>query len=100
MSYDAGESNRVSVRWIQQGSAADQAGLMIGDVVLSYDGQRIFTMSELRALENTLEAGTTVPIVYQRGDEVIHSTVTRNARQPSVRGSVNGISFSPTQRAP
>jgi hypothetical protein len=51
--YAADRSNRVVVESVLGGSAADEAGLRAGDVILSYDGQRIFKPGAL--VRGTLE---------------------------------------------
>lgn len=51
--YAADRSNRVVVESVLGGSAADEAGLRAGDVVVSYDGQRIFKPGAL--VRGTLE---------------------------------------------
>ena len=47
--YAKGSTNRVKVQRVLPGSAAQLAGLKPGDVVLSYDGERLFDVEDLRA---------------------------------------------------
>jgi hypothetical protein len=68
--YATGQNNRVIVRDVLQGSPALQAGFRAGDVVYSYDGQRIFDRSELLAATSEGKAGATVAIDLMRDDEL------------------------------
>jgi hypothetical protein len=65
--YAADRTNRVRVESVLGGSAADEAGLRAGDVILSYDGQRIFKPGAL--VRGTLQGrlGDRVEVVVQRG---------------------------------
>lgn len=46
--FASGESNRVLIREMLQGSPAKQAGMQVGDAVLRYGDKRIFTTRELQ----------------------------------------------------
>jgi len=65
--YAADRSNRVVVESVLGGSAADEAGLRAGDVILSYDGGRIFKPGAL--VRGTLQGrlGDRVDLLVQRG---------------------------------
>jgi hypothetical protein len=65
--YAADRSNRVVVESVLGGSAADEAGLRAGDVILSYDGGRIFRPGAL--VRGTLQGrlGERVDLLVQRG---------------------------------
>lgn len=52
---------------IVSGSAAEQAGLRQGDVLLSFDGQSVSTLAEIEAIKKLHKVGDTVPLVYYRG---------------------------------
>lgn len=56
-------------------SPASEIGLEIGDQILSLDGIELKTSAELPELTKQLR-GQTVPIVYQRGGEVLEADVT------------------------
>jgi membrane-associated protease RseP (regulator of RpoE activity) len=75
--YAAGRSNRVVVEGVLGGSAAAEAGLRTGDVILSYDGERIFKPGTL--VEGTLAGrlNETVEVVVLRGGERVEVTVPR-----------------------
>jgi hypothetical protein len=93
--YDKGENNRVKVRWVSEMSAAGQAGLMNGDILLSYAGQPVYKVRGVRSLANHGGSTIEVPIVYQRGDQIFHTTITTTSRNAHIRGSVHGMSLSP-----
>jgi len=65
--YAADRTNRVRVESVLGGSAADEAGLRAGDVILSYDGSRIFKPGSL--VRGTLQGrlGDRVEVIVQRG---------------------------------
>lgn len=46
--YSSGQANRIRVASVMIGSAAEQAGIQTGDLIVSYDGQRLFEYSELQ----------------------------------------------------
>jgi predicted metalloprotease with PDZ domain len=71
MLYTSGHPNRVRVGDVLEGSAAAAAGLRPGDLILSYDQQRIFSPSELRDSTTTGTAGDTTALsVLRNGHEV------------------------------
>jgi len=69
--YQTGMSNRVKVTSVIQGSAAEQSGLLPGDIIESYDEERIYDYSGLRGATADGARGETVPILIRRGDYFI-----------------------------
>ncbi|MCR4842739.1 MAG: trypsin-like peptidase domain-containing protein [Eubacterium sp.] len=67
MMYNMSEG--VYVSGVVEGSAAESAGLQVGDILTSFDGQTITSMSQLQELMTYYEAGTTVEIVVQRAEQ-------------------------------
>ena len=61
---------------IMEGMTAEQAGLQIGDKILSIDGKPISTWKEILATTKTLENGKTVQIVYERNSQVEEVSIT------------------------
>ena len=51
---------------IGEGSAADKAGLEIGDIIIKFNGREISTMKELQEEIEYLSAGTKVPVVVAK----------------------------------
>lgn len=61
---------------IMEGMTAEQAGLQVGDKILSIDGKPISTWKEILATTKTLENGKTVQIVYERNSQVEEVSIT------------------------
>jgi membrane-associated protease RseP (regulator of RpoE activity) len=69
--YQSGQNNRVAVASIMTGSAAEQAGMRDGDLILSYDDQRLFSYQQLRGLTTEGERGETINVTVSRsGSEI------------------------------
>lgn len=75
--YASGQPNRIRVREVFSGSAAEFAGILPGDVLLSYANQDLYSMSELRQLTVSGTAGEPVLIEIQRDSRQISASVTR-----------------------
>ncbi len=61
--YASGQSNRVVLNSVIDSSPAQAVGLQPGDTVVSYDGSRIFTLSDLR--HATTAGEPDVPVVIE-----------------------------------
>ncbi len=66
---------------ILDGSAAEAAGLLVGDVVTRVDGEEIESMSELGRAIRRKEGGESAEIEYWRGGEMYQATATLEARE-------------------
>ncbi len=66
--YASGYPNRVVVGNVVAGSAAERAGLQQGDVLLSYNSERLFSFEDLRTASYRGEMGESVLLEVQRGD--------------------------------
>jgi hypothetical protein len=75
--YAQGKDNRVVVSDVLKRSPAEDADIRESDVVLSYDGVRVFSPMELRRATMGGVAGESVPVELQRGDAVIRLFVPR-----------------------
>ena len=53
---------------VVDGSAADKAGLKMGDVITKFDGSGVSSMTSLKELMSYYEAGETVDITFKRAD--------------------------------
>jgi membrane-associated protease RseP (regulator of RpoE activity) len=71
MLYAAGEDNRVRVTKVLSRSPGEGAGFMPGDVVLSYDGKPVFKVRDFRTRLREGPPGSSAPIEYQRGDQIL-----------------------------
>ena len=65
--YDIPEG--IYVAQVDSGSAAENAGLERGDVIVKFDGQSVSSMEELKDLMQYYEAGKTVDVVVKKQAE-------------------------------
>ena len=75
--YAQGKDNRVVVSDVLNRSPAEEADIRERDVVLRYDGARVFAPQELRRATMGGVAGESVPIELQRGNALIRLFVPR-----------------------
>ncbi len=64
--YASGRPNRLVVRDVYQGSAAEDIGLLPGDMVLSWDNQRVYSSRDLRSIATNGSSGESVLLTIQR----------------------------------
>jgi membrane-associated protease RseP (regulator of RpoE activity) len=69
MLFASGSPNRVAVTEVLADSAAAEAGLRPGDVLVRYDDRLVLTPLELREATAGGEVGSWVAVEVQRGDE-------------------------------
>jgi len=67
--YATNQSNRVLIREMLQGSPAKAAGLLPGDMVLSYDRKRMFATRDLQNATAGGRAGESVPVEILRNGQ-------------------------------
>jgi len=89
--YANGTPNRIQVRDVFAGSAADLAGIRPGDVIISYANERMFSMSELRQATTEGNAGESVLVEVSRDGMPISLSIPRGAM---------GISMAPSRIQP
>jgi len=75
--FASGESNRVQISSIINGSAAQIAGMENGDVVISYANQRVFTSGELQRATREGSRGEPVQLEVLRFGEQINIELPR-----------------------
>ena len=75
--YTSKQNNRIKISSVMLGSAAEQAGIQTGDVVLSYDNIRMFTWSELKNATAEGQLGEYVSISINRNGEIFSFSVPR-----------------------
>lgn len=61
---------------VEEGSAADEAGLIAGDVITGADGETITTVEELNIIKNKHTAGDEIEITYVRSGKTQNTTIT------------------------
>jgi hypothetical protein len=71
MLFASGQPNRVRLAHVLEPSPARAAGLEAGDRVLRYDGERIFSASDLQLATRTAKLGSQVAVDVLRDDEEI-----------------------------
>ena len=77
--FASGSPNRIRVREVFRGSAADLAGIRTGDVITSYASSRVFTMGELRDATTEGIAGENLLIEVLRDGVPVSLTIPRGA---------------------
>ena len=61
----------VLIRAIEEGSAADLAGLMVGDIILDIEGESVTTRDKFNEIKNQHKVGDVITLtVYRDGKEV------------------------------
>jgi serine protease Do len=76
-SFGLEEPTGALIASVEEGSAADEAGLQAGDVILEFDGKKVSEMSELPLLVASTKPGTEVELeILRQGDrETLNLTV-------------------------
>jgi membrane-associated protease RseP (regulator of RpoE activity) len=92
--YATSQTNRVLVRDVLGGSAAERVGIEQGDQILSYDGRRMFKPLDLRQATAGGQRDEIVRVEVQRGPRTLLLTIPRGpmgilmlARSLAPRGS-------------
>src|SRR5687768_6853267 len=67
--------DQVVVTEVRPGSPGDDAGIQVDDVILSIDGETVDSIVMLRRTLRDYEAGDTVTLEIQRGDETLEVDV-------------------------
>lgn len=77
----------VYVRFVKEGSAADLAGVKVGDVIIDIEGEAVSTAKELNEVINKYKAGDTITITVSRSDEDIRIKLTLQEKKSEVENS-------------
>jgi len=75
--YQSGQFNRVSVKTVLSGSPAAEVGVESGDIIYSYDKNRLFTWMELTDLTSRGNAGDLVALEVLRGEQIMEIYIPR-----------------------
>ena len=71
------------VNGVTEGSAAEEAGIQVGDIITAVDGKKVTSSSELTALVRSYYAGDTAEItVWRSGEEVTLTIVFEETPEP------------------
>ena len=71
-----GLTKGIYVDSVVSGSGAEDAGIMAGDFIVSFDGKDVSTMDELNAIKNTKNIGDKIEIKLYRKSELKTFTIT------------------------
>lgn len=82
---DLGTNDGVYVDEITENSAASEAGLMKGDIVVSIDGKNIIKMAELQEIINGKRPGDKATITWLRDKKKMSKTVTMKNQQGTTK---------------
>lgn len=75
--FASGTANRVVVRDVTSGSAGAEIGLLPGDAIVRYDGQRVYTTEDLQQGTWGGSPGEPISLVVHRDGGSIRMTVPR-----------------------
>jgi len=86
--FDLTLTSGIIITQIENGSPAHKAGLQVGDVVVSANGRKIRTASEMHNLVGLLRIGQSIDLVlYRQGEQVNLTAVIQVIEIPVVDGS-------------
>lgn len=67
-SFSMGKPHGALIAKVVKGSPAEEAGLMVSDIILSFDGEKIAVSSDLPPMVGITEVGQNVPLkIFRRG---------------------------------
>lgn len=75
--FTSKQNNRIRITSVMLESAAEQAGILSGDIVLSYDNKRMFTWQELKEATAEGQLGEYVSITIYRDGQIYSFSVPR-----------------------
>lgn len=75
--YATGNDNRIAVKSIMQNSQAEYAGIKVGDIIYSYEEQRIFSWHGLNKATTQGMVGESVIVNVERNNELLNILVSR-----------------------
>lgn len=75
--YTSKQNNRIRITSVMLGSAAEQVGIQRGDIVISYDNNRMFSWQELKEATTEGQLGEYVSINIYRSGEIYNFLVPR-----------------------
>ena len=78
---EQGQDSGLLLSSIRAGSAAEAAGLMLGDILLSLDGERVTTLHELNAVLTADRIGRPLPLRLVRAGGSLEVTIQLGARR-------------------
>jgi serine protease Do len=94
-----GFKSGVLVSSVAKGGPADQAGIKVGDIIVSVDGNSIKDGNDLVDIISARHPGSTAKIGYLRSGQQQSATVTIQDRTKTV-GSLNALNNAPNENGP
>ena len=85
-----GFKNGVLISGVTPGQPADKAGLKVGDIITTVDGQPVKDGDDLVNIISARKPGSTVRIGYMRGSQSMTATVTVTSRAEMLKAAANG----------
>ncbi len=76
-------SDGLEVTQVVSGSAADDAGIETGDVIVEFDGDQVTTPAQLASAVSNAEPGDEVEVTYERDGQSRTVTVELGSRSTS-----------------
>ncbi|MGQ7844135.1 PDZ domain-containing protein [Granulosicoccus sp. 3-233] len=89
--YETGDANRIAIDSVISGSAAAQAGLQAGDLIISYSGERTFAVRDLQQATRSGSRSESVQLVFERDGQTLTTDM--------LRGPL-GVTLRPTRQQP
>jgi regulator of sigma E protease len=86
----APQFNKVAIMGLEPGGPAEQAGLQVGDVILSVAGQKVTSTTQLITITHQ-HLGQPVEVVFERAGEQQSITVTPRTQWPENSGPMGVI---------
>jgi S1-C subfamily serine protease len=80
MAQHVGQDTGLLVVSVEPGSPADQAGLLLGDVIVAFDGQPTRTLEDLLSLLDEQRIGKSSPVRLVRGGQAVEAVITVGER--------------------
>lgn len=72
----------IYVRAVAENSAAEEAGIRVGDVIIGINDEAVTNMDELNNIKNQFKAGDTITLkVYREGEDIDVSLVLHDANE-------------------
>ncbi len=85
--YEAGDSNRIAIDSVIAGSAASEAGLQRGDLIISYGDARTFSVGDLQEATRSGSRGESVQVVFEREGQTLTTDMLRGPLGVTLRST-------------
>jgi Do/DeqQ family serine protease len=83
------------ISMIEPGSAAEEAGLRVDDIIVEVNKEKISGASELRNTIGLMGSGEKIDIKYVRDDETLTTTATLRQQQQRTAAPTSGVEIHP-----